>query len=221
MYFSKVQIALSPESLQLLSNGKSLAYAAHKSLWQLFTEEEKRQFLFREETQKNGIPMYFLLSEKPPEQHPGFIIQTKSFAPKLAVGDQLAYQIRVNPTVTTRLESGKRERHDVLMHAKKKLRDSEAHPETIKQEMEDAARHWFAYSKRLQEWGFELSGEPYIEKYYQHKLKKNSRRIIQFSSVDLQGQLTVTQPDAFLKMLCTGIGRSKAFGCGLMMVRRV
>ncbi|MEN8264530.1 MAG: type I-E CRISPR-associated protein Cas6/Cse3/CasE [Nitrospirota bacterium] len=42
-----------------------------------------------------------------------------------------------------------------------------------------------------------------------------------FSSVDFEGQLRITGPDVFTKMLFGGIGPAKAFGCGLMMVRRV
>lgn len=41
-----------------------------------------------------------------------------------------------------------------------------------------------------------------------------------FSSVDFDGELTVTDPELFQAMLFNGVGPSKAFGCGLMMVGR-
>ena len=41
-----------------------------------------------------------------------------------------------------------------------------------------------------------------------------------FSSVDYAGDLEITDVDIFKKALFEGIGRSKAFGCGLMLVRR-
>jgi len=41
------------------------------------------------------------------------------------------------------------------------------------------------------------------------------------STVDFQGILTVTDPELFRKALYEGLGKSKAFGCGLMLVRRV
>lgn len=41
-----------------------------------------------------------------------------------------------------------------------------------------------------------------------------------FSAVDLTGELQITDPDKFRQTLFTGLGRSKAFGCGLLMVRR-
>lgn len=42
-----------------------------------------------------------------------------------------------------------------------------------------------------------------------------------FSSVDFAGDLEVTNVEAFTKALFEGIGRSKAFGCGLMLVKRI
>lgn len=41
-----------------------------------------------------------------------------------------------------------------------------------------------------------------------------------FSSVDFTGELQITDMDKFKEALFAGIGRSKAFGCGLLMVRR-
>lgn len=41
-----------------------------------------------------------------------------------------------------------------------------------------------------------------------------------FSSVDFIGELQITNMDKFKEALFAGIGRSKAFGCGLLMVRR-
>lgn len=41
-----------------------------------------------------------------------------------------------------------------------------------------------------------------------------------FSSVDFTGELQITEIDKFKEALFSGIGRSKAFGCGLLMVRR-
>ena len=42
-----------------------------------------------------------------------------------------------------------------------------------------------------------------------------------FNSLDLSGELEVLDVDAFTQGLYAGIGRAKAFGCGLMMIRRV
>ena len=43
---------------------------------------------------------------------------------------------------------------------------------------------------------------------------------IRYSTVDFQGLLQITDPQRFKAMLFKGLGPSKAFGCGLMLVRR-
>ncbi|WP_243641924.1 type I-E CRISPR-associated protein Cas6/Cse3/CasE [Rhodovulum steppense] len=42
----------------------------------------------------------------------------------------------------------------------------------------------------------------------------------QFGILDLEGRIEVTDPEALLARLARGFGRAKAFGCGLMLIRR-
>lgn len=56
--------------------------------------------------------------------------------------------------------------------------------------------------------------------YRWHALRKKGHTA-GFSSVDFEGQLEVTDPTSFIEALFTGIGPAKAFGCGLMLVRRI
>ena len=59
------------------------------------------------------------------------------------------------------------------------------------------------------------------ESYRWHNLAKKGKTA-GFSSVDFDGILEITDPKTFInKCLYTGIGPAKAFGCGLMLVRRV
>jgi CRISPR system Cascade subunit CasE len=57
------------------------------------------------------------------------------------------------------------------------------------------------------------------EGYRWHAMPKKGRDA-GFSSVDFEGELQVVDPELFQTMLFNGIGPAKAFGCGLMMVRR-
>jgi len=41
-----------------------------------------------------------------------------------------------------------------------------------------------------------------------------------FSSIDFTGELQITDIEKFQHTLFNGLGRSKAFGCGLLMVKR-
>ena len=84
--------------------------------------------------------------------------------------------------------------------------------------METAAREWLA--SRAPSWGFHLPVEPEVGAYRQHALPKDKGRSIRFSSVDYEGLLEVTDPRRLIETLAHGVGRAKAFGCGLMLLRR-
>jgi CRISPR system Cascade subunit CasE len=59
--------------------------------------------------------------------------------------------------------------------------------------------------------------------YQWHQLTQKSRKGKKsgFSSVDFTGDLEITDAGIFKDKICEGIGRSKAFGCGLMLVKRI
>lgn len=223
MYLSKINLCNSPQGReQLVRLGRNGAYAAHQLLWKLFPETEKRDFLFREEQELNGFPEFFVLSQRLPISMPQlFNVQTKPFAPRLGVGDRLAYKLRVNPTICLKSPSGKSQRHDVLMHAKSQAKEEGLDdPVTIQERMTQSAQDWLADTHRLSRWGIQLDMHPDVECYMQHQVTQGKGRKIRFSSVDLQGVLTITEPEHFTAALCSGLGRAKAFGCGLMLVRR-
>jgi len=56
-----------------------------------------------------------------------------------------------------------------------------------------------------------------IEAYQQRRGKQDALR---FSTVDFSGVLAVLAPDTFANALFDGIGHTKAFGCGLLLLRR-
>ena len=144
-----------------------------------------------------------------------FKVETKPFNPAVEIGTQLKFDVRVNPTITTK-QTGRR--HDVLMHAKKQATQDGVSPDKIQSHMYAAANAWFTDPRRLSEWGFELPAAPQADRYTQHR--NIGKRNIQFSSIDFTGVLRVTEPARFLEKLGHGFGKAKAFGCGLMLLRR-
>lgn len=230
MYLSSVRVdlnALTREQLfDVLEGG---AYTAHQLLWTLFadTPEGERPFLFRQEMEEaangksQGLPRFYVYSTRRPEAVTGLDVQCKPFAPALEVGEQLAFRLRANPTVAKSAGEGKRShRADVLMAAKHPFEVGEARTsQACTQAMDDAARDWLA--ERAPRFGFELPVAPEVGAYRQHELKKSGgRESIRFSSVDYEGLLEVTDPGQLIETLSQGVGRSKAFGCGLLMLRR-
>lgn len=223
MYLSKISLQPSAQAAaelaKLAANG---AYSAHQLLWQLFTDESHRSFLFREEMTTSGRPEFYVLSEtKPLTLESIFVVQTKKFIPALQTGQRLAYKLRVNPTVCVTDKNGKSKRHDVLMHAKKQFKTERKTSTDLTFIMEQAAQQWLANEKRLTAWGIQLDTLPEVGRYIQHKSKKKTDCEVQFSSVDFEGLLTITDPKKFLQQYKQGFGRAKALGCGLMLIRPV
>lgn len=213
MYLSKISLipgrATQAVAQTLKHNG---AYAEHQVLWQLFSDQGQRSFLFRQE-QKAGEMEFFVLSETMPLPHAAFRVRTKAFSPRLYAGQKLAFNLRANPTVYVN-----RKRHDVLMHAKHAAKQQGLEPMQVAVAMEEAAQQWLSNTKRCHEWGVSLAHAPLVETYSQHQSRKKDNSI-QFSSVDYQGVLTVIDPNRFWEQYRQGFGRAKALGCGLMLIR--
>ncbi|WP_341668069.1 type I-E CRISPR-associated protein Cas6/Cse3/CasE [Alcaligenes sp. SDU_A2] len=215
MYLSKISLAPGGAG-QLIAQtlSRNGAYAEHQVLWQLFTDQAARTFIFRQEMSPGGMQFY-VLSEQAPAAHPAFVVRSKAFRPRLAVGQKLAFSLRANPTVCS-----DHKRHDVLMHAKQRSRQQGLNPEQCQAAMEQAAQDWLGQDRRAREWGFSLDMPAAVDGYMQHQSRKK-KGTIRFSSVDYQGVLTIQNPDLFWQQYCLGYGRAKALGCGLMLLRPV
>ena len=231
MYFSLIRLRrdLSPRDVVVLARGGG--YQMHKLIWNLFSDgpDRRRDFLYRFEKVK-GLPTFYTVSEREPVDTSSlWDIQTKSYEPKINRGDRLSFTVRVNPIRSKRDENGRQHRHDVVMEAKKQMsfqemrQDKRPHYATLIQE---AGFAWF--KAREKEHGFFVEDNkerPGIraDGYRQHRLfKGKGAQPVTFSTLDYNGNLTVTEPDTFIKRtLFRGIGPEKGFGCGLMLVRRI
>ncbi len=224
MFLSKISIVPSVHSAaEIAKLSKNGVYASHQLLWTLFSGVKKRTFLYREEQAKgSGKPLFYMLSKTKPDSNMLlFDVQSKEFSPKLKVGQRLGFKLRVNPTVCVTDETGKRRRHDVLMHAKYQAKQVGCPPAELKELMNQAALNWIGDEKRLSAWGMTLDFLPEIDRYMQHRSQKKNGQTVCFSSVDFQGVLTIYNPQLFYKQYIQGFGRSKSMGCGLMLIRPV
>lgn len=135
MYLSRIQLRfnqLRPEMLEKWHSARP--YASHQWLWQLFPEQESRQFLFREEAHGG----FFMLSAIPPlAQHSLFLVETKAFNPQLTNGLMLDFQLRANPVIT---RNGKRS--DVMMDAKFQAKTQGVAQEQWWELQQQAAQAW-------------------------------------------------------------------------------
>ncbi|HUU39688.1 MAG TPA: type I-E CRISPR-associated protein Cas6/Cse3/CasE [Desulfatiglandales bacterium] len=224
---------------QIMKIGDLDPYGQHQAAWKLFDlprqeKKEKADFLFRFEIDKqNKLPVFYVLSCK---QHPRdreslWDIESKNYKPDIRNGDRFAFKLRVNPVVTKKPSEPdpnpkKRKRHDVVMEAKTRLKNKciarNKWPH-INEIVHNAGIEWLR--KRGNENGFVFRDEDEYrevraEGYQTYQFYKN-RGKVRFSSLDFTGTLSVTDHNLFKEILFKGLGPAKAFGCGLMLVKRI
>ena len=209
----------------------------------LFRQEfEKEQLAFS--ATRRGLPLFYVVSKRPPMPVEGLLsVETKQYTPKITAGMRLGFDVRVNPVLQEKVDRSNiedwirsrkkrglsdknptklRRYHDVMMDAKKKAREKGiTDRSTIESQMRKAILTWLSDNGKKS--GFQLTDQSSVEVsgYRQEYLKKRGSRSIRFSSVDLSGILVVTEPELFQTLLFSGIGHSRSFGCGMMMVRRI
>ena len=193
------------------------AAAGHRLVWALFadTADRRRDFLWREE----APGCFMTLSARPPAPVPDlFDIATKPFEPALAVGDTLGFTLRANPVISRSAAPGQRGiRHDVVMDALRHV----APESRAAVRAEVASETGLSWLKRQGAAHGFMPGVTSVDGYETIRLPREKQKPVRFSQLDLTGCLAVTDPGAFLTALAFGFGRSRAFGCGLMLIRRV
>lgn len=225
-YFSRITLDASHyQASQILRNISQNGYSEHQALWKLFPEDPDatRDFLFRAE-QKPLQRIFYMVSQRQPVASSGWLIESKPYKPVITTGQALAFTLRVNPIVTRKDKNGKHQRHDVVMNEKHNIGFAQlthdkrpAMPELIQK----AGKQWLA--SRAEKQGFEIAEQGFmVESYDQHRsTKRGNNNPISHSTMDLTGILRVTDVELFTNGLLNGIGPAKAFGCGLMLVRRI
>lgn len=193
----------------------------HRLLWTAMPDDvqagrakNEAAFLWR----RDDMPgRYYVLGPAPRSQSSFFEVETKPFDVRLSQGDRLEFMLRVNATVDRRIGGReKRRRGDVAMELLYGVEAGERAGRRIEL-AEKAAGEWLG--SRAENSGFVLDAL-HLDGYRAVVIARNPKKPGRIGVFDLRGLLTVTGPDLFLERLATGYGRAKAFGCGLMLVRR-
>lgn len=214
---------------QLVGLGDLDPYGQHQAIWKLFDLPPKEEragqpapFLFRAE-QQDGLPVFYVLSAQCPQDRQGlWQVDPKRYIPDIQVGDRLAFKLRVNPTVARRVAGkGRSQRHDVVMDTKRrngwKDLPEDAGP-TLAHVAYEAGVSWL--QSRQEHLGVKLSDVGLRVNGYR-TWRQRADKGIALSTLDFEGNVTVTDRECFLDALLLGVGPAKAFGCGLLLVRRV
>ena len=219
LWFSQLELARS-SSVQALAgvllpeDGGQRRAAHHNLMWSVFSDgpDRDRDFLWREE----GEGRFLTLSSRPPQKSDLFgLSRSQEFAPNLSVGDRLAFKLRANATRTKR--DGKRV--DVVMDALFGLPKEDRAARRMELATQEG-KAWLA--RQGGQAGFNvinaLAEDYRTETLPRHRGPKKDQP--QFGILDLSGVIEITNPAAFLAQLPVGFGRAKAFGCGMMLVKR-
>lgn len=219
LYLSQIRLSRAPaaEALAPLlrpSDAGQRRAAQHNLLWSAFSDgpDRQRDFLWRED--RDGS--FLTLSARAPVQTDLFQPhRVKVYEPALARGDRLEFQLRCNATRQKRGGA----RVDVVMDALHSVPPGSRAEDRMRLAAEEG-RAWL--SRQGEKAGFTLisaEAEDYrAEVLPGHRGPRKGQP--QFGILDLSGRIAVSEPDIFLAHLAAGFGRAKAFGCGLMLIRR-
>ena len=228
VYLSRVRLKRSASVAALLplllgddgDSGQS-RHPGHHLIWSLFAHgpERKRDFLWREMEPRGAF--LILSARKPMDAHALFELdEPKPFAPALTTGDRLRFSLRANPVVRRRDPSRNRSiKHDVVMDALR-FRPSGERAEHRLPAMNEQGFEWL--ERQANKAGFAIRPEQVgIDAYRQHRVpRKGGASAMAFSTLDFDGLLEVKDPAEFLSGITHGFGAAKAYGCGLMLIRR-
>jgi CRISPR system Cascade subunit CasE len=220
MYMSKAvindnSIIVKLKSFRYTSN----AYYMHQLIRSLFPDSYEGSLLFRK-TEECKKPAFYIVSKIRPNQSNSMSIDSKKYAPNLIKGQLLHFSLIANPAITVHVENRHNGvRYDVWMDTKKKGKEKGELAENIFLKCYENTKEWLIY--RSNKFGFKVKNVD-IERYVHHSfIKTKDKNKVSFGAVDYRGIIEVVDPDIFInKTLFTGMGPSKAFGCGLMLVKK-
>ena len=220
LYLSRLTLntAASARALMPLLNPCKPTQAAdahHRLIWSVFSDSHARtrDFIWR----YDGSRRFFTLSSRPPVRSELFLPhETKAFEPNLRPGDKLDYVLCANATRSRKQANGRSQRVDVVMDLLHGIKSGERAAK--RNEMaQEAAQVW------MKNQGLRCGFRPIntnAEGYRTLELGRRRDRNTTFGILDLSGKIEIAEPASFVNAVSQGFGRAKAWGCGLMLIRR-
>jgi CRISPR system Cascade subunit CasE len=230
--FTRARLASDPSRTQAVAamlQKAAAADAGHALIWSLFPQaDEIRPFLYRE----NAPGEYLILSRVPPHDDLGlWRLESRDYAPELSAGDKLSFSLRADIQISLPPQGGSGPRQRGARMPLHKAAAQRGVPcETI-------ALDWL--SARLVNHGARLleiapgahpawdTDQPDAPRRVQLQIRLEKRLRLSGGSktgslqpVLFDGALEVTNPETFSTLLTTGLGKSRAYGCGLFLIRR-
>lgn len=226
-------------------------YELHQILWKGFKGlkrgEEQNRFLYRHQETEN-VHSILVQSATPPDwsfladEASGTRAETRPFnTESITVNDQLRFLLRANPVVSRRYAGEKDKKNDKKndKYDKRRRIAVGSDREHLAQILGKAKRDLPSREQMLIDW-LAKKGETggfAIERGQQDRIlcdvgpnmdivlrkpqqKENDDRVT-LTTIDFSGVLRVTDTEAFAKTLQHGLGRGRAYGCGLLSISRL
>lgn len=219
MYMYLSRIALNPQrknTMTALASPQKL-HAAVESSFPPDSPSNRRN-LWRVDRLGRDLYLLVLSSRKPDYSHiveqfgwPGSeqSWETKAYTPlmdRIEVGQQWQFRLRANPVHSVKQPGGsdnqESKRGKVYAHV------------TVQQQ-----EKWLL--ERAAKFGFSLGEGSFLVVQQEVRQFQRQRRPVTLGIVTYEGILEVTDRTLFLGALTGGIGRAKAYGCGLLTIARV
>lgn len=223
MYLHKISI-----DKEILSRDRKIyqnAYLLHKKMWTLVSraENQQRDFLYRVEYEDYQIKYIYLLAPHQISSHNGIkVTVSPRYQPQIKTGERLYFNLRANPVIK-RKENGKSKEYGLVMDAKYKFKiNGQIYQEQLSLDelIHKVCMKWLV--RKGEQHGFSVKQfEVTIDNAREYLIKSPTKQEYMLRTHDFSGVLTVVDPKTFINALFTGIGPAKAFGCGLMLVKRV
>lgn len=192
------------------------ASASHRLVWSLLGDgpDRRRDFLWREEADGRFL---ILSAREPIIPHPLFEVESKPFAPVLSAGDRLRFVLHANATLA-RSAPGRRGHRTGVATAAVKALPVEDRAALRHAAIAEAGRAWL--TRAGARCGFTPEPGCAVDGDDHRRISRTGAPAIETDLLDFDGALRVDDPAVFLAALCAGFGRARAFGCGLMLIRR-
>jgi CRISPR system Cascade subunit CasE len=144
------------------------------------------------------------------------------YQPQVESGESLYFKLRANPIVRKK-ENGRAKDCDIVMDAKhqfKRKGQSYLNLFSMDELIHNVGMQWLI--RKGEHHGFMVKElDVKIDNYQEYSVKAAGKQSFALKTLDFEGKLKITDVNSFKTALFEGIGRSKAFGCGLMLVRRI
>jgi CRISPR system Cascade subunit CasE len=206
--------------VKLVSESAVTPGKRHDLVWTLFgdTAERDRDFVFRVDDRGGRLVVMAYAPRQPdPAQQRLWDVQSRPFTPQLYPGDRIRFDLRLNPVKqhnNTRID----EVYDLFRREREAAKAANvAVPDRLNIAREVGA-DWL--DRRAQSLGIDLDRETVKAESYTTNpvFRPGKRKPFTLSILDLKGEADVTDPSALTRALTRGIGRGRAYGCGMMMI---